>query len=102
VGRFTWSQAGDTFAGDGQQEGFCSTASGSQYQGPLVDNVPFGVREGLLTGLTVRFQAGVCEYEGSFEDGNPDRLTGTAVCRYALEGTDYTFRGAWQADRLTR
>jgi hypothetical protein len=102
VGRFTWTQTGGQFAGDGEQEGFCSTATGSQYQGPLADETPFDVTDGVVTGLSVRFQAGVCAYEGSFEGGNPDRMTGTAVCRYDLAGTAYTFRGRWQADRLSR
>jgi hypothetical protein len=100
LGRFTWSQAGDQFQGDGQQDGLCSTATGSDYRGPLADNVPFAVTEGVVTELGLQFRAGVCEYQGAFENGNPDRITGSAICRYELDGLAYAFRGRWQADRL--
>jgi hypothetical protein len=43
----------------------------------------------------------VCDYQGTFENGNPNRMTGSAVCRYELDGISYTFQGLWQADRLT-
>jgi hypothetical protein len=100
VGRFTWSQTGDRFSGDGQQEGFCSTGSGTRYQGPLADEAPFPVTGGVVSGMSVRFQAGVCQYQGAFENGNPHRLTGSAVCHYEADGSAHTFQGPWQADRL--
>jgi hypothetical protein len=100
LGRFTWAQEGPDFAGDGQQDGLCSTATGSEYRGPLADNEPFTVTQGVVTDLGLQFHAGVCEYQGAFENGNPNRITGAAICRYEREGIQYTFQGQWQADRL--
>jgi hypothetical protein len=100
LGRFTWAQVGDRFEGDGQQDGLCTTATGHEYRGPLADTQPFSVTEGLVSGLGLQFHAGVCEYQGVFEDGNPNRITGSAICRYERDGVGYTFQGLWQADRL--
>jgi hypothetical protein len=102
LGRFEWSQTGDRFAGTGQQDGLCSTAAGAESRGPLSDGVPFAVSDGQVQDLGVQFHAGVCEYQGVFENGNPNRLTGSAICRYEQDGVSYTLQGRWQADRPER
>lgn len=99
-GLFRLRQAGTAFAGDGEQWGSCGSAHGETYQGPLADPAPYPVSEGAVDGMSIRFNTSMCEYMGTFENGNPNRITGSGVCSYLLNGTSFTFRGLWQADRL--
>lgn len=99
-GRFRLTQVGMVFAGDGEQWGSCGSAHGGTYQGPLADPTPYPVSEGAVDGMSIRFKTSMCEYMGTFQNGDPNRITGSGVCTYLLNGTSYTFRGLWQADRL--
>ena len=47
----------------------------------------------------ISFQTNLCQYSGSFENGNPNRITGTATCGYVENGINYAFSGGWQANR---
>jgi hypothetical protein len=97
-GTYTLAQSGDGFAGTGRQWGACGGAHGS-FIGPLAEDVPFPVTEGRVVGTTVSFKTNICSFTGSFENGNPRRITGTATCSYVQDGTTYNFAGEWQADR---
>ena len=98
-GSFTLVQAGSDFSGSGEQTGTCSTSPGVHYAGPLSDPAPFAVSNGLLSGRTVSFQRDICTFQGSFLDGNNNRIIGTATGSYSLNGKQYTFAGQWQVDR---
>ncbi|MEP6572685.1 MAG: hypothetical protein ABJD11_08315 [Gemmatimonadota bacterium] len=98
LGTFTFAQAGTSFSGSGQQEGICHNAAGD-YTGPLADPAPFPVSGGQVDETSVSFDAGICHYQGTFEHGNRNRITGTGTCHYTDQGVDYTFAGQWQADR---
>lgn len=99
-GRFTLRQVGSSFNGTGRQWGSCATVHGVRYQGPLADSLPYPVLEGTQTGRAIAFKTDLCEYQGEFEKGNPNRITGSGRCSYTLNGVNYTFAGLWQADRL--
>jgi hypothetical protein len=98
LGRFQLVQSGDAFSGTGSQQPVC-TASATSHDGPLADPSVFGVSSGALTGRAVIFQRDICTYQGSFVDGRSDRITGTASCSYARNGTTYNYSGQWQATR---
>jgi hypothetical protein len=51
-----------------------------------------------VTEPAVNQPPGAWRFTGSFENGNPRRITGTATCSYTLDGTTYHFAGQWQAD----
>jgi hypothetical protein len=98
LGTFTFSQAGTDFSGSGQQSGICHNAAGD-FTGPLADPAPYQISSGHVAATTVSFDAGICHYQGSFENGNRNRMTGTASCNYTDKGVSYTWAGQWQADR---
>ncbi|MDZ4862260.1 MAG: hypothetical protein SGJ01_02345 [Gemmatimonadota bacterium] len=101
LGTFTLWQTDASFAGTGQQGGGCGDEIlGRTYEGPLADPAPFPVTSGLVNARLVSFKTDICDYQGSFEDGNPNRITGTAHCAYTRNGVDDSFAGQWQADRL--
>ena len=99
-GQFDLQSTGTGFSGSGWQQGICATAHGSTYQGPLADPTPYPVSDGAVSGMTVSFKTNLCEYTGTFENGNPNRITGSGRCTYASNGVTYHFAGLWQADRL--
>lgn len=99
-GRFTLQGSGAAFSGSGRQWGSCATAPGVSYKGPLADTLPYPVVEGVQVGQSISFKTNICEYQGTFERGNPNRITGTGRCSYQFNGVNYTFAGLWQADRL--
>jgi hypothetical protein len=98
LGTFTLTQSGAGFSGTGQQSGICS-AHAVQYTGPLADPTPFAVTNGLLSGRKVTFERDICRYQGTFEAGRNNRITGTATCTYVRNGVTYNFTGQWQADK---
>lgn len=97
-GYFYLNQAGAEFAGSGQNFGLCHNASGD-YEGPLADSTAYTVSEGAVDGQQISFKTNLCTYSGSFENGNPNRITGTATCGYVENGVTYAFSGGWQANR---
>jgi hypothetical protein len=97
-GYFYLNQAGAEFAGSGQNFGLCHNASGD-YEGPLADSTAYPVSEGAVDGQQISFKTNLCTYSGSFENGNPNRITGTATCGYVENGVTYVFAGGWQANR---
>ena len=99
-GRFTLREVSSHFSGTGRQWGSCQTSKGTSYEGPLADSLPYPVIEGVSNERTISFKTSICEYEGSFEPGNPNRITGSGRCNYQVNGQTYTFAGLWQADRL--
>jgi len=101
LGTFSFVQAGSSFSGTGEQSGLCAT-EGNHYTGPLAESAPFQITDGMLVGRDVSFKRDICTFTGSFVAGRSDRITGTATCTYTRNGTDYTFTGGWQADRLSK
>lgn len=99
LGEYHLTQSGMTFTGSGSQVGICSTPNHSDYTGPLSDGSKFTVTEGLVSGMQVSFKTSICSLTGSFENGNPDRMTGTGTCDYTFNNVAYHFTGVWQADR---
>ncbi len=99
LGSFNLTQTAGTFSGTGHQTGACVHSNGDAYNGPLSDGQLFQVTSGLVNAMQVSFKTNICTYQGSFEHGNPNRITGTGFCTYTVNGTDYHFTGTWQADR---
>ena len=60
AGRFVLQQAGASFQGTGQQSGYCNTAHGATYTGPLADPAPFAISNGVVTGDAVSFERDIC------------------------------------------
>ena len=79
IGLFALAQTGTTFSGQGQNFGLCHAAGGS-YTGPLADSTAYTVTNGKIQGKALQFKTNICSYSGSFLNGNPNRLTGTASC----------------------
>jgi hypothetical protein len=98
LGSFSLTQTGDAFAGTGEQSGVCNSSQG-HYAGPLASGLVFPVTDGHISGQTVTFKTVLCRYTGTFENGNPSRITGTGSCSYALNGVQYSFSGQWQMYR---
>jgi hypothetical protein len=99
LGTFHLAQTGEAFGGTGSQGGVCSSPAHGNYTGPLSDGHLFPVTAGLVQGMQVSFKTDVCTYTGSFEHGNPNRMTGTGTCSYTFNNIAYSFTGTWQADR---
>jgi len=97
-GYFYLNQSGTQFAGSGQNFGLCHNASGD-YEGPLADTTAYQVSAGAVNGQQISFKTNLCTYTGSFEHGNPNRITGTANCAYVDNGVSFAFTGGWQANR---
>jgi len=97
-GYFNLNQSGTQFAGSGQNFGLCHNASGN-YEGPLADSTAYQVSAGSVTGQQLTFKTNLCTYTGSFENGNPNRITGTATCAYVDNGVSFAFTGGWLANR---
>jgi hypothetical protein len=97
-GYFYLNQSGVEFAGSGQQSGLCHNTGGN-YEGPLADTTAFTVSAGVVSGQQISFKTNLCQYSGGFENGNPNRITGTATCGYVENGIAYSFSGGWQANR---
>jgi hypothetical protein len=99
LGSYRLAETGQSFSGSGSQTGTCSSTAHGSYTGPLSDGAPFQVTNGLVNAMQVTFKTNICSYQGSFENGNPNRITGTGTCSYTLNNISYTFTGTWQADR---
>ena len=100
LGQYRLSQVGENFSGTGHQEGVCNSPAHGNYTGPLSDGQPFNVTNGLVSAMhQVSFKTNLCTLQGSFENGNPNRMTGTGTCDYVLNNVSYHFTGTWQADR---
>jgi hypothetical protein len=99
LGSYQLTQVGESFSGTGSQGGVCTSQAHGNYTGPLSDNHQFPVSEGVVHAMQVSFKTDICTYQGSFEIGNPNRITGTGTCSYTRNNIGYTFTGTWQADR---
>ncbi len=100
AGRFVLQQNGASFQGTGQQSGFCNTAHGATYTGPLADPTPFAISNGVVTADAVSFDRDICTYTGAYSAGNSNRIKGTVTCHYIRNGIAYNFSGPWGADRI--
>lgn len=92
-GTITINQSGTNFSGSANQEGVCTDSQGNTY-----DNSGSGsIGGGQVSGQSVSYSAGGCDYEGTISGSPPNRMTGPVSCTVAVGGTNYVFSGTWTA-----
>ena len=97
TGYFFFDQEGGSFAGTGQQSGFCHSETGD-YVGPLATGLNYDITQGVQHGRNVSFQTDLCSYEGVMTaDGA--HINGTARCEYTDQGLHFVWTGDWLANR---
>lgn len=92
TGTVAITQNGNTFNGQGQQQGACTFPGGS-----TDTSGPVSITGGQINGSSVSFEAPFCQYQGTIEGSN--RMSGNHSCTIQSAGTTYNFSGTWQTSR---
>jgi hypothetical protein len=86
TGYFSFEQKGSGFSGTGQQSGLCTSTAHGDYTGPLANDAPFAIREGIQSGDHVSFKTDLCTYEGTLS-ADADHIDGTTAAAIAMAGS---------------
>jgi len=94
-GNLAITQSGANFSGNisGSSE-LCTGPGGS-----VTDNIDGQIGGGQISGSSVSWTDGLCNYTGTMSGDPVNRVSGNISCSIPIQGTNYPFTGQWTVVR---
>lgn len=89
------TQDGESFTGQISESTLTCTAPA----GTITDDVDGPLTGGEISGTSLTYSDGTCDYSGEISGSPPDLVSGNAVCTVTFEGQDVPLSGTWQISR---